>query len=161
VDVELIFTFAVTNVISMKERLAELMKAYGLTAGRFAEALGVQASSISHLLSGRNNPNFDFLVKLFERFPDVSPDWFLRGAGTLFRAESDNSRRDLFSNVAQNPANQAIPIASKDHKEVDPGATNRSPVAERTTEKTISQIIVFYSDGTFSSFREENRSVLG
>ncbi len=121
------------------------MRAYGLTAGRFAETLGVQASSISHLLSGRNNPNFEFIVKLFERFPDVSPDWFLRGEGTMFRSEGGNLRQDLFSDTKKPTDNQSIRDIGKDHQQA------RMPVIG----KAISQIIVFYTDGTFSSFREE------
>lgn len=132
----------------MKERLAELMRAYELTAGRFAEALGVQASSISHLLSGRNNPNFEFIVKLFERFPNVSPDWFLRGEGTMLRSEGSDARHDLFSGAKKMPDALSIKdTLSKQPQEV----IHRLPAVG----KIISQIIVFYSDGTFSSFREE------
>jgi transcriptional regulator with XRE-family HTH domain len=135
-----------TNVTIVKERLAELMKAYGLTAGRFAEALGVQASSISHLLSGRNNPNFDFLVKLFERFPDINPDWFLRGEGKMLRSGGGDARPDLFSGTKKAPEASPVKEAWKD----------RSMVGRLAVDgKTISRIIVFYSDGTFSSFQEE------
>jgi len=141
----------------MKERLTELMQAYGLTAGRFAEAMGIQASSVSHLLSGRNNPNFDFLVKLFERYPDISPDWFLRGEGAMFRSSGNPSPRptdrsvDLFSGavpktVLDQPVNDH-PAVSKE--------TVPSLVIPTSAGKKITRIIAFFSDGTFSSFQEE------
>lgn len=141
----------------MKERLAELMQAYGLTAGRFAEAMGIQASSVSHLLSGRNNPNFDFLVKLFERFPDVSPDWFLRGEGSMSRSAgnplpgSASSSVDLFSSTAsETTLNQPVNNSS-----VDLNQAARVLTTSESSGKKITRIIAFFSDGTFSSFQEE------
>ncbi len=68
----------------MNERLEKLIKAEGLTSAKFAEILSVQPSSISHLLSGRNKPNFDFLSRLLTMFPNVNPHWFINGEGTMY-----------------------------------------------------------------------------
>lgn len=69
----------------MKERLEKFIKTEGLTPSRFAEIMGVQPSSISHILGGRNKPSFDFIEKMLLRFPKVNPDWLLLGKGTVYR----------------------------------------------------------------------------
>ncbi len=70
----------------MRERLEKFIRTEGLTPSRFAEIMGVQPSSISHILSGRNKPSFDFLEKMLLRFPKVNPDWLLLGKGVMYRA---------------------------------------------------------------------------
>lgn len=71
----------------MNERLKEFMQAEELTSVKFAEIMGVQPSSISHLLSGRNYPNYDFLSKILLRFPRLNPDWIINGKGSIYRSE--------------------------------------------------------------------------
>ena len=61
----------------MKEKLEILCSKYNLTASSLAKALGVEASAISHIRSGRNKPSYDFVVKILRAFPDVNPDWLL------------------------------------------------------------------------------------
>lgn len=69
----------------MKERLEKFIKTEGLTPSRFAEIMGVQPSSISHILGGRNKPSFDFIEKMLLRFPKINPDWLLLGKGPIYR----------------------------------------------------------------------------
>lgn len=71
----------------MKERLAQFLQSEGLTAVKFAEIMEVQPSSISHLLSGRNKPNFDFISRLLLRFPDLNPDWMINGIGEIHKSK--------------------------------------------------------------------------
>lgn len=74
-------------VTTMKERLAQFLQSEGLTAVKFAEIMEVQPSSISHLLSGRNKPNFDFISRLLLRFPDLNPDWMINGIGEIHKSK--------------------------------------------------------------------------
>ncbi len=53
----------------MKDQLNKLLNHYGLSANKLADAIGVQPSSISHILSGRNKPSFDFIISLIEKYP--------------------------------------------------------------------------------------------
>ncbi|MCC8062754.1 MAG: helix-turn-helix transcriptional regulator [Rikenellaceae bacterium] len=71
----------------MKDRLAQFLKSESLTAVKFAEIMEVQPSSISHLLSGRNKPNFEFISRMLLRFPDLNPDWMINGIGPVYRSE--------------------------------------------------------------------------
>lgn len=74
----------------MRERLEKFIRTEGLTPSRFAEIMGVQPSSISHILGGRNKPSFDFIEKMLLRFPKVNPDWLLLGKGPIYRS-TENS----------------------------------------------------------------------
>lgn len=71
----------------MKDRIAHIIRAKGLTAAEFAVRLGIQPSNISHLLSGRNNPSLDFVKKLKETFPEYNLDWIIFGKGPMTESE--------------------------------------------------------------------------
>ena len=69
----------------MKDRISLLIKAKNLTAAQFADEIGVQKSSISHILSGRNNASLDFVQKILLRYPEVNMNWILFGKGSMFK----------------------------------------------------------------------------
>ena len=63
----------------MNRRLQQFLELENLSPARLADMLGVQRSGVSHILSGRNKPGFDFIQKLLTKFPSLSADWFLTG----------------------------------------------------------------------------------
>lgn len=94
----------------MKERLAQFLQSEGLTAVKFAEIMEVQPSSISHLLSGRNKPNFDFISRLLLRFPDLNPDWMINGIGEIYKSKlkqvgqkTREVSQEIITNVNEEP----------------------------------------------------------
>jgi len=70
----------------MKDRIILLIKAKNLTAAQFADEIGVQKSSISHILSGRNNASLDFIQKILLCYPEVSMEWLMFGKGPIFKS---------------------------------------------------------------------------
>ena len=80
----------------MKDRISLLIKAKNLTAAQFADEIGVQKSSISHIISGRNNASLDFIQKILITYPEVNMEWLMFGKGPLFKTnENDgNSNND-------------------------------------------------------------------
>lgn len=79
----------------MKTRIEQLIKTENLTSVKFAEIMGVQPSNISHILSGRNNPSYDFIVKLLERFPDINPEWILLGKGDVYKCNQVGLNQEI------------------------------------------------------------------
>ena len=79
----------------MTDRISLLLKARNITASQFADEIGVQRSSISHVLSGRNKPSLDFIQKILKRFPEINPDWLLFGKGPM------NTEFNLFSETSE------------------------------------------------------------
>ena len=59
------------------EKLKKIIEDEGLTASKFAEKIGVQRSSVSHVLSGRNKPSLDFILKINKSIDNISLDWLL------------------------------------------------------------------------------------
>lgn len=68
----------------MVERINLLLKAKNITARQFAEEIGIQPSGMSHILSGRNNPSLDFVMKVVRRWPEVNINWLMFGKGEMF-----------------------------------------------------------------------------
>lgn len=154
----------------MIEKLQTLMKIYRLNAADLAERLGTERSGISHFLSGRNKPSLAFVVRLLEKFPELNPDWLLLDQGAMLRDASkiiqsneivipfteehaevdkqpDNESREIIedhqSDEIMDTTKQATTIASEAKVEAKP---DNSVKEER--------IVVFFSDGTYQSFRQ-------
>lgn len=75
----------------MKDRLQKFLNYEGLSRSNFAQIMGVQQSSITHILSGRNKPSFDFIEKMLQRFPKIAPDWLIMGKGSMYRTNESSS----------------------------------------------------------------------
>ncbi|MDR0437703.1 MAG: helix-turn-helix domain-containing protein [Bacteroidales bacterium] len=58
-----------------------------MTPTQFADAIGIQRSSMSHILARRNNPSLDFVVKTLNRFPEINAEWLLTGKNQMFSLE--------------------------------------------------------------------------
>lgn len=70
----------------MLERINLILKSRNVNAAQFADEIGVQRSSVSHILTGRNNASLDFLLKVLARYPDIDTDWLLTGKGVMMRS---------------------------------------------------------------------------
>lgn len=98
----------------MRDRLEKFIKSEGLTPTRFAEVMGVQPSSISHLLGGRNKPSYDFIEKMLLRFPKLNPDWLILGKGSVYRWQEAPEQRSTAEAQNQN-INESFPDIKKQH----------------------------------------------
>ncbi len=76
------------NAEDFVKRLETLFEHFGLSAAAFSDKIGVQRSGVSHLLSGRNKPSLDFVLKIITAFPDVDLYWLLTGNGQLLKNET-------------------------------------------------------------------------
>ncbi len=75
----------------MVDRIQKILHYKKLTASKFADMVGVPRSTISHIISGRNNPSLEFLQKILDTFPDIETEWLIRGEGSMVA-----SRHTLF-----------------------------------------------------------------
>ncbi|MCB0399857.1 MAG: helix-turn-helix transcriptional regulator [Winogradskyella sp.] len=109
-------------------RLQKVIDFYDETASSFAEKIGVQRSSISHILSGRNKPSLDFVMKVLHFYPEVELYWLLNGKGNFPSTEKTTS----------NTPNTELDLEIKNKSE------DQSPEIEK--------IVIFYKNGTFKSY---------
>lgn len=153
----ILFTFVITNCIDMKERLIEFLKAENKSSAQLAEEIGVQPSGISHILSGRNNPSLDFVLKMLEKYQFISSDWLLFGKGTMY---IDSKMQSLFdetsfsdSKTEAGTARKETEISAVEDKRIlkeQPGIN--IPAAETQNKSCISRIVIFYSDSSFKEY---------
>ena len=61
------------------DRIKKIINDNNLTSSSFADKIGVPRSSISHILSGRNNPSLDIILKILNNFDDINADILLKG----------------------------------------------------------------------------------
>ncbi len=80
--------FTMINTDDFIKRLENILDYYNISASVFADKIGVQRSSLSHLLSGRNKPSLDFVLRVTDNFPDVDLYWLLNGKGTFPKSET-------------------------------------------------------------------------
>ncbi len=128
---------------SIADRLKYVLSYYQLNAAEFAEKLGIQKSSISHLLSGRNKPSFQFLSKMAKTFPEINLTWFITGDGDIFNLLDNNSGYAIISEETDVEENESFsPPAPPENKKklADDNPSNASQV---------NQIIMVYDDDTF------------
>ena len=149
----------------MREKLLKLMKSEKLSSSRLAEILEIQPSSISHILSGRNKPSYDFLVKILRRFPTLNPDWLLLDAEQMYRSNEELDRRINDTNTQSSQtigSTEKMIVNSKStlnpKKESSQNSTNRpieniAAVANIATDgRTIERVIVLYTDKSFEAY---------
>ncbi len=106
----------------MIERLLLILKMKNISASKFADEIGVQRSSISHILSGRNNPSLDVVQKILKRFPDINPEWLLAGKGPMIKEKVP----DLFDSINDQEANISNQQSYKKDKEKSNAILNPS-----------------------------------
>ena len=138
----------------MKEKLEYLLREKQLTATQLARLLEIQPSGISHIMSGRNKPSFDFGVKILSVFPDINPDWLMLDSDKIYR---DDVMPGEVESVAATPSLDAQPLdfgnieISANEKNEKNENCSVSPIAENSG-KRMQRVIILYKDGSFESF---------
>ncbi len=150
----------------MKDRILAIIKEEEMTNARFAQEIGVQSSSISHLSSGRNNPSIDLITKILNRFPGISAEWLLQGKGKMYKYQNEeqpistanrSSQPDLFSN--SQPLHEGKPLSNENkasHAASEPvnKLSDESPIPYASSAgKRVEKVIILYSDQSFTEYR--------
>jgi transcriptional regulator with XRE-family HTH domain len=131
------------------DRIKKIIELLNTDARHFAEKLGVEPSSISHLISGRNKPSFNFLEKLVKTYPEVNVVWLLSGEGEpLTNTNKNYVKQNIFD--FDNQGNKNIET-KEDNINIEINKTN-SAIQNKKVEK----IILIYSDGTFKIYNNED-----
>jgi transcriptional regulator with XRE-family HTH domain len=142
----------------MKERLLEFLKNENKSSAQLAEEIGVQASGISHIISGRNNPSLDFVLKMLEKYQFLSTDWLLFGKGAmykdikmqnLFDFNSGDKRENTEKQIKNEPVKPDIEHLENQNNEVN---KDFSVSTGRITSEVV-KIVWFYDNNSFEEFK--------
>lgn len=168
--------------MEFSERIKKIIEHSKLSPAEFAEEIGVQRSSISHIISGRNKPSLDFITKIKTAFPQFQWDWLITGEGAMLNTddppEVNNDKTQisekkkaslpsLFSliddeNFGKEPDTSAS-ARTDNPPESNNADTNRENkilsdyqpsenYADKSLSKVIKRIVFFYGDGTFETY---------
>lgn len=162
-----------------RDRIELIMKSYNLTPSQFADKTGIQRASVSHILSGRNKPSLEVMLKIYESFPGLDMKWLMTGTGEAPQSlplvsleKNDNSiEKELF------PVNDVVERVEQIHPIVEPRlvekpSATRQNVGERVVRRSqslkpekkqerdssprrIKEIRIFYTDGTYETMIPE------
>lgn len=128
------------NTKDFVQKLEKILDYFQLSASAFADKIGVQRSSLSHLLSGRNKPSLEFVIKITEAFPEVDLYWFLFNKGNFPKSNSSE-------NIS---INEVLPL--KKSEENSKLETTKSDKFNFSNQDDVEKIVVFYKNGTFKTY---------
>lgn len=132
------------NKDTFSKRIEELLNYYEISASALADKIGIQRSSISHILSGRNNPSLDFVLKILDNFPEITFDWLVKGKGEIYISEKIvEQKKDSTPTLFDLKENRTT---------IDSKEESKSPRTEYSNKK-IEKIILLYADGSFKSYK--------
>ncbi len=150
----------------IKDRLAHIIRAKNLTATQFAEMMQIQPSNVSHLLSGRNKPSLDFLIKLKDVFPEYSFDWIILGKKPITVSEPKSGVKEEFYKPEDvqriqpmEPEFNAYSIDILNETKAEAKQLETKNVCQDFA-KTIKQIVYVYEDGTFEIYTNRKMSLI-
>ena len=139
----------------IKDRIAHIIRAKNLTATQFAEMMQIQPSNVSHLLSGRNKPSLDFLIKLKDVFPEYSFDWIILGKKPITLSERPQNVKEELHNNASSPMvetssnfDDLFSVTEKSEQD----AINTITETKIEQAKQVKQIVYIYDDNTFEIY---------
>ncbi len=149
------------NIDDFIKRLEIILDYYNLSASAFADKINVQRSSLSHLLSGRNKPSLDFIIKVIEVFPEVDLYWILNGKGSFPKSENVVptilEMENKSSSNANTETNPELDLFSSEEKIVSPTLSDRNAIesfkSENNSDEEIERIVVFFKNGTFKNYK--------
>ena len=146
----MLIEFTMVNSELFTKRLQKIMDEYDLNATSFADAIDVGRSSISHIISGRNKPSLEFVMKIIEAFPEVELYWLLNGKGSFPKSQVTKRAPIASSQLTANFDDEPVALASNS---TDASSTTQPTIdTSPSTKSDIERIVIFYKDGTFKSF---------
>lgn len=95
-------------VISIKNRLKELLKAKKHTANSLSKALNIPQATLNLAINRDANFGIGIILLILDYFPDVSAEWLMRGKGDMFASQDDGGIVINNSNVSQHGNGNAI-----------------------------------------------------
>ncbi len=134
----------------MRERIRQIMENENLSPAKFADRIQINRANISHILNGRNNPSLDVVSKILLEMPYINTEWLINGSGQMYKdgfdMDSIPKEHDLFSQgPATTPQEKEVVVNTQ-------VVENKIIEVQKSNDRKISQIIIYYDDNTFETF---------
>jgi transcriptional regulator with XRE-family HTH domain len=147
--------------MSTNNKIKEVLTIKQLSPSQLADTIGVQRSSISHILSGRNKPSLDIIQRIVKYYTEFTYEWFLDEVGSHLPTAS----LDSYKQVRQSGSNVPEPTSTrrsttKNMGIIIPESTThqnmlpaQSSDAQTASTNQIDKILIFYTNGTFQEYK--------
>ena len=166
----------------MIDRIKKIMEAEGMSAGKFADEIGIIGSRLSHYLSGRNNVSLDLVMRILERFRGINPEWLMFGRGEMYKSADTKTTSHIYEPnlfdsqpsstnypLTENADEKSSPVDDEpdifDSEELNDKPNDIIPPSQsvdnyndidlhrpQKTQKSIDRILVMYTDSTFDCY---------
>ena len=136
------------NSEEFAKRLEKVFDHYDLTATTFSEKVNVGKATISHLLSGRNKPSLDFVLKTVKAFPEVELYWLLNGKGTFPAEKSPHKEKEKEIDKSLDRQEDQLSL----HDELTDEPARKESKITKYPDKKLVKVILCYDDGSFENF---------
>lgn len=142
--------------MTLNDKIKLIIGERNLTPSHFADEIGVQRSSISHILSGRNRPSLELVQKIITRFPDLTYEWLLAEP----QGDAHVNPSAPFFQPTGTPNRPEVPVSTKPFdssrknfsaSKPAPAGLEPTPVTPRTV-RSVEKILIFYTDKTFTEY---------
>ncbi|GAB2771253.1 helix-turn-helix transcriptional regulator [Rhabdobacter roseus] len=142
--------------MELNEKIKQILVDKNVSPSHFADEIGVQRSSISHILAGRNRPSLDIIQKIVKRYPDIGLDWILDDEEeTVYSGGPSALKSEIYE--PKYPQNRPHTRGLESRRESLPAPstnqTNLRAQPESPVRPEIERILIFYSDGTFKEYK--------
>lgn len=152
--------------MDMKERIEQIMEREQMVASTFAESIGIQRSTLAHILSGRNNPSLDVIMKIHQHFKYINLEWLIYGTGPMTDQNEQSNDPYLHFDSSSEPNAHGLTLdlnsSEEDEKDSEANNMNKSQTHEierikyiEKPQRKITEIRIFYDDNTFENFKPE------
>lgn len=135
----------------MNTRLKQFLAAENITQAQFADNINVVRASVSHVLSGRNNPSYEFIRSIMMKYPNLNIEWLMFGKGKMYKeAQAVPLFNKLDEEVLFPEIEEAMPEIQVE--EVDGEIENNTPVNEIKAiinQRKVSKVIILFDDGSY------------
>lgn len=168
--------------MNINDKIKQILIDKNLTPSYFADEIGVQRSSISHILSGRNRPSFDIIQKIIRRFPELGYEWIMEedpqqgynavgqvnfgapgraaqpvGVNQYERIAPQSGVSFPAATTSRNQRNELPPIHQQQQPPLPASfleSTASAPALVPATQvdKKVERILIFYTDGSFREY---------
>ena len=131
------------NSPAFAKRIEKILSFYGISATAFADSIDFNRSTISHILSGRNKPSLEFVMKIVNTYPEVELYWLLNGKGVFPPLE------DSISNISEVKKITTSKEIEQPPQNLDGFSASKT---QDSSQSKIDRIVIFYSNGSFKEY---------
>lgn len=166
----------------MKDRITQFLLSEGISPAEFADKIGVQRSSVSHVLNGRNYPSASFIQKMLGSYNTLNPRWLLLGEGmmtevkstppakesTLFQFPTDTEvpkaqlesakaeeppLKEVYNQISDNLSDKHSDVTdSNRHVDLNLTQSMTDLMSASVDSKEVERIVLFFKDKTFAAY---------